>query len=297
MKTINVVIPAYNEEKNIKRCIDSVLSQELSEVSLFITVVDDCSSDNTKNIVKSLENKNLILISNERNLGRGGSINIGASMINSDLLYFIDADCYFSNNECIRNMLLELEKKKSDICIGDVFAAGNSFWDKYYNYSRSQKSSEEKWCSANLLIKKDIFFDVDGFDSAYEKYGFEDRDLIYTCFNKGRVVVFTNECKVYTFCDYNDDDVFDKMFTAGNSSASIFMSKFGDIYKKTNYYKIHYRNRKIDILFLIIARFKKIIRFLFELKWPFCIKSKIANLLLLIYYFEGTYCSKKAFFD
>ncbi|MDY0132480.1 MAG: glycosyltransferase family A protein [Desulforegulaceae bacterium] len=293
MKIINVVIPAYNEEKNIKRCIESVLSQQLNDVSLYITIVDDCSSDNTGEIVKSFGKENVFLISNERNLGRSGSRNKGAfSIPEVDCLYFLDGDCFFKNTKCINNMILNLEKKNADICMGDVFGAGNSFWDKYYNLSKEGKGSEEKWSSQNFLIKNDLFVEISGFDEDYQNYGFEDRDLFYNCQKKGAKIVFVPVSVVNTFCSFTIEQVCKKMYLAGKSSANIFWHKHPEIYQKTSYFKVHYRNRRLDKLLLISLLNKKILVFLFNMRFPFFFKQKIAQILLALSFFQGTYEGK-----
>jgi glycosyltransferase involved in cell wall biosynthesis len=289
MKTVNVVIPAYNEEKNIKRCIDSVLSQELTDSDLFITVVDDCSSDRTGEIVQSFEKENVFLISNKKNLGRASSINKGAFSRDSDFLYFVDGDCYFKDKRCIENMLQVQKKYNSDICIGEVSAVGKSFWDKYYNYCRNMKNEEEKWSSQNLLIRKQAFIQAGGFDEIYKDYGFEDRDLIYFCQKKGATIIFVPVSVVNTFCSFSIEQVCKKMYLSGKSSACIFWQKYPQIYEKSSYFIVHYRKRKIDKCFVFIMKHKKVLHFCLKLKMPFIFKQKIAKLILGIYFFEGTY--------
>ena len=65
---IVVIIPVFNEEKNIEKVIDSV-----SEYCDKLIVVNDCSTDNTKHILSSLNQSKLIIIDNDKNLGIGGA--------------------------------------------------------------------------------------------------------------------------------------------------------------------------------------------------------------------------------
>ena len=53
-----MVIPVYNREKTIQRCLDSVLSQTFSDIE--VIVVDDCSTDETANIVLSYSDERII---------------------------------------------------------------------------------------------------------------------------------------------------------------------------------------------------------------------------------------------
>jgi hypothetical protein len=186
-------------------------------------------------------------------------------------------------------MLIELEKNNADICIGDVYASGITFWDKYYNFSRKGKNSEEKWSSQNFLIKKKLFVQIAGFDEMYQNYGFEDRDLFYTCLKKDAKINFVSDSVVNTFCMFSIEQSCRKMYLAGKSSAGIFMQKHPDIYKKTAYYKLHYRKRKVDKFLLIILKYKIVFIFFYNLKLPFWLKQKITKLLLALCFFEGTH--------
>ena len=95
-KRITVVIPAYNESKHIKNVIDSIPS--------FIDkifVVNDASTDNTANVVKSIKKKNLELISLKQNSGVGGATKAGlkaALKIKSDVIIKMDGDGQMNPN-------------------------------------------------------------------------------------------------------------------------------------------------------------------------------------------------------
>ena len=60
MKKISVIIPTYNREKTIEYCLKSVIRQTLKPYE--IIVVDDCSKDNTINIIKKMNIENLKII-------------------------------------------------------------------------------------------------------------------------------------------------------------------------------------------------------------------------------------------
>lgn len=89
MCKISVVIPLYNKEKHIKRCIDSVLSQ--SYQSFEIIVVDDGSTDNGVAIVKQYSDSRIRLIQ-QQNSGVSSARNKGILESNYDYIAFLDAD-------------------------------------------------------------------------------------------------------------------------------------------------------------------------------------------------------------
>src|SRR3989344_4775295 len=92
---LSVVIPAYNEEKNIEKTVRSVFSY-LKEKSIEheILVVTDGSKDKTNDIVRSLkmETPTLELLEYEQNKGKGFAVKLGMLRAKGDLRLFTDAD-------------------------------------------------------------------------------------------------------------------------------------------------------------------------------------------------------------
>lgn len=89
---LSVIIPIYNSEKFLARCINSIINQTLKPIE--IICIDDCSTDNSFNILTELKNKNdqLIIVKNKERLGAGESRNIGIKIANGEFIHFLDAD-------------------------------------------------------------------------------------------------------------------------------------------------------------------------------------------------------------
>jgi len=150
---VSVIIPAFNAEKTIQRAIYSTLNQG---VSLEIIVVDDCSADQTVNILKKLQNHgfaNIRIFTTPQNMGASGARNIGIKEAKSDFIAFLDADDVWlpqkiskqlailrNNTECsivscdsfkvspAGNMLTRAHNNKSPI-------AGNTAWKVLLRYN------------------------------------------------------------------------------------------------------------------------------------------------------------------
>lgn len=88
---ISAIIPAYNAEKTIGRCLDSILRQVPTTE---IIIIDDCSTDNTYEICKEYQNKysNIKLVRNQENIGQGLSRNKGIDLSKGDYIAFVDSD-------------------------------------------------------------------------------------------------------------------------------------------------------------------------------------------------------------
>jgi poly-beta-1,6-N-acetyl-D-glucosamine synthase len=94
--SVSFVVPAYNESETIADTIEHIFAIDYDKITEVI-VVNDCSTDNTKEIVEDLQKKypKLFLINNEKNLGNAaGSKNVGWKYATGELIAFVDADSY-----------------------------------------------------------------------------------------------------------------------------------------------------------------------------------------------------------
>ncbi len=113
---ISVVIPAYNEEGKLPSAIKKIreyLSKKGHDYE--IIVVDDGSSDKTSSCVQGIDTPNVVLLKNEKNMGKGYSVRRGVLSAKGDLIMFTDADLSTPIEELDR--FLE-EIKENDIVIG-----------------------------------------------------------------------------------------------------------------------------------------------------------------------------------
>ena len=97
MKKISIIIPVYNVEKYLKKCLDSVISQ--SYKNLEIIIVDDGSIDNSLNICLDYQKKdNRIKVIHQENKGLSGARNRGFEESTGDYIWYIDSDDYIEND-------------------------------------------------------------------------------------------------------------------------------------------------------------------------------------------------------
>jgi glycosyltransferase involved in cell wall biosynthesis len=124
---LSVIFPAYNEEQNIGRAVDSAL-QVLEKIAdnYEVIVVNDGSRDSTEKIVQQIYGHNgfVRLISHERNVGYGGSLRSGLEAASYDLIFFTDADLQFDLKE-ILNLLRWIQEY--DLVIGYRLKRSDAF--------------------------------------------------------------------------------------------------------------------------------------------------------------------------
>ena len=100
MAKVSVIIPVYNSEKYIHQAIYSVINQTLQDIE--IICIDDCSSDNSFEIIEEYAKKDnrIKAIKQEKNSGQGNLRNIGIEIANSPYIMFLDSDDWLEKTAC-----------------------------------------------------------------------------------------------------------------------------------------------------------------------------------------------------
>lgn len=124
MKKLSVIIPVYNVEKYLKRCIDSVLNQTYN--NLEIIVVNDGSTDLSLDICKEYEEKKKIKLYSQKNKGQSASRNLGIEAATGDYIAFLDSDDYIEPK--MYEILVDLLERHNEYEIA-ACAAVNEFED------------------------------------------------------------------------------------------------------------------------------------------------------------------------
>ena len=116
-KKLSVLIPVYNEEKTIKKCIDRVLSANTLKMDLEIIVSDNNSTDGTKEILKSIKDPRVKLLFKEKNEGKGSNIKNALGQATGDIILFQDADLEYSP-ESFEDLLNPFFQNEADVVYG-----------------------------------------------------------------------------------------------------------------------------------------------------------------------------------
>jgi glycosyltransferase involved in cell wall biosynthesis len=116
---LSIVIPVYNEEKTLRALLDAVESVDIPEVEKEIVIVDDCSQDGTRDILKTLPSSYSI-IQREKNGGKGSAIREGFLKARGDIVLIQDADLEYDPREFPR-ILKPILEGRADVVIGSRF--------------------------------------------------------------------------------------------------------------------------------------------------------------------------------
>ena len=98
--TFSVIIPVYNTEKYLGKCLDSLLNQSYSNFEALI--VNDGSTDASEEVIKQYLNDSRITLISQENKGLGGARNTGILAAKGEYLVFLDSDDYLSF-DCLKS--------------------------------------------------------------------------------------------------------------------------------------------------------------------------------------------------
>ena len=127
---VSIVMTAYNMEQYIDKAIESCLNQTYKDIELII--VEDCSTDNTLDIIKSYKEKDdrIVLMKHDVNKGAGWGRHNGINMAVGDYFITVDADDWLSPT-FIESLVTRAVQSGADIVSGGITVErGNGYWEK-----------------------------------------------------------------------------------------------------------------------------------------------------------------------
>jgi len=131
---VSVIIPAYNSSKSLYQCLTSVSDQSFDDFE--IIVVDNNSSDSSKDIIKKFQNKDgKIKYVFEEKKSRGAARNKGIQESSAEIIVMIDSDCTAPNNWLadITHLIINGDE---EVVMGNDFIKENDFLSRHREISR-----------------------------------------------------------------------------------------------------------------------------------------------------------------
>jgi glycosyltransferase involved in cell wall biosynthesis len=136
---LSIVIPVYNEEKTLTEILNVIKGVTLpSKITDYeIVIVDDCSTDKTRSILKKIKDKHIKVFYHEENTGKGGALQTGFQKTTGDIVIIQDADLEYDPNEYSK-LFEPILRGYADVVYGSRFVGGDShrvlyFWHTVMN--------------------------------------------------------------------------------------------------------------------------------------------------------------------
>lgn len=201
---ISVIIPVYNVEPYVKRCIDTVLNQTYKNIEIII--VDDGSTDNSGKICDEYKNKdNRVIVIHKENGGLSDARNTGIENCKGKYIVFVDSDDYIETT-MVEKLYNDIKSSNADISICGIYVSendtikekvtpkksfsisGNTKYDYIYN-----EYSLQTIVAWNKLYKRSIFKKI-----RYEKGRVhEDEIIICDILNNAKKISYMLEPLYY----------------------------------------------------------------------------------------------------
>lgn len=186
---VSFLIPTYNVEKYITKCLNSILNQ--TDTNFDILVCDDCSTDKTYQILQDFKKQHphkIKLFRNSKNMKVGYTRQFLIDNCTSEYFYFVDADDYIKKNT-LQNFINLIRKtnKKYDIVQTKAFIFSNSFplfkisW--FLNSSYNKKTTSQNYILKNIQYSWGCFINTNFFNSTnlrFSNYSGMSEDCVMT---------------------------------------------------------------------------------------------------------------------
>jgi len=212
---ISIIILNWNGKKHLKYCLASLKRTAYPADKLEVIVVDNNSSDGSTIFVKKFY-PNVCLLELDRNYGFAGGNNRGAQIAKGEMLVFLNNDTEVTENWLIELVNIAKEDRQIGICGSKILFMEHRDMIQYAGGSLNILGGavsthvwrEDKFiqvhspmivgyvCGACLLVKRDLFDLLGGFDEDYFMYS-DENDLCWRCWLLGYKVVYVPRSIVY----------------------------------------------------------------------------------------------------
>ena len=197
MNTISVIVPIYNCEKYLNKCIKSIIDQTYH--NLEIILINDGSTDNSLKICKYYQTiDNRVKVINKKNEGVANTRNIGLQYATGDLISFIDGDDYIEKN-MFEEMVKNVYEYDIVVCKYVIIKNEKKIHQKYQFHDKLITKEEilpmflkgeiltaHLW---NKLYKKELFYEI-----KFNKYNMlEDLDIMYKVLEKCKKIKYIDK--------------------------------------------------------------------------------------------------------
>jgi len=213
---VSVIVPVYNGEKYVRSCLQGLLDQTLPREQYEVIVVDNMSTDRGKEIAAAQGVK----VVKESRRGSYAARNAGIAASRGEILAFTDVDCVVGKS-WLEKALQHLRETGDNILAGGVefYTVSGEPWTVWGFYDSRRFLNQEinyrknAAATANLFVKKDLFYQVGTFDGSLLSGG--DVAWVEAAVQKGARLGYSPEVKVYHPVRNSFREVAQKCFRVG----------------------------------------------------------------------------------
>ena len=158
MPKVSIIMPVYNAEKGLKRCIDSILAQEFSDFELI--AVDDGSRDGSGSILDAYAAKDRrVHPVHQTNGGVSNARNHGISLAKGDFLQFVDSDDYLPVDST-KTLVRVAEEHDADLVVAAFYRVVGTYLSVKYDIDSTDVMTQKEYASYLMNKPADFYYGV-----------------------------------------------------------------------------------------------------------------------------------------
>lgn len=251
MYKITIIIPVYNVEQYLRQLLDSIVNQTMNLKDIEVIMVDDLSTDNSRDIMDEYSAKydNFVSIKlPKNNVIAGTARNEGMKVARGKYLMFADADDFYPTDAC-QILYDEIEKRNADFVTGNYINTDfdGTVWDvpvfdtnKYKDFKLSITDYDKSFFILNSAVWNKIFkksFVDENKIQFLERVPAEDAYFTTSCFMKSENVYYTSKV-IYCYRQRNQGNK--KTKSISNNCSRDYFTRINEAYHKI------YENFKVN---------------------------------------------------
>lgn len=155
MPKVSVIIPVYNTEKYLEKCLESVCNQTLSDIE--IICINDCSTDNSLEILNryAADDERIKIINFPENRGAAAARNAGIDVATGEYIGFVDSDDY-PDLDFYEKLHNRAKETGADVAKGNYKSAHDGYVDEYLNEKIKEDKNNFAYAYCSAIFKRDI---------------------------------------------------------------------------------------------------------------------------------------------
>ncbi len=158
MSKVSIIVPVYNREKALKRCVDSILNQDHRDIEVIL--VDDGSRDDSFRIISEYaRNDERVIAIHKENGGVSSTRNKALSVASGDYIQFLDADDWIPFDST-KLMVREMEEKGVEMVIGDFYRVVDDKVSRKGSIREAGVLTRNEYADKMMLTPADFYYGV-----------------------------------------------------------------------------------------------------------------------------------------